>query len=83
MILACRGGHLEIVRCLVELGGAAVNLARAECGKTPMMLAARKGHLSIVRLLLQRGADRQLLCNAGRTARRYAKKHPLVQAALA
>ncbi len=60
-----------------------VNLARTACGKTPLMFAAGKGHLDIVRLLLQRGADRQLVSHRGKTARAYAKTHPLVQAALA
>ena len=76
-------GHLEIVRFLVEHGGASVNAATTD-GCTALMLACENGrHLEVVRLLLQHGADKHLLAHDGRTAHALAASHPLVQAALA
>lgn len=52
--LAAQGGHLEVVRALLERGA---NLeARNEHRDTPLILAARGGHMEVVRFLLERGA---------------------------
>ncbi|OJI79400.1 hypothetical protein ASPTUDRAFT_78790 [Aspergillus tubingensis CBS 134.48] len=49
------GGHLAIVRWLVD-AGADIH-ARDHGYWTPLVLSARGGHLEVMRFLLQRGAD--------------------------
>ncbi len=83
LFLAARNGHLEIVRMLVEQGGAAVDAAMTDHGFTALMLASAAGELETVRLLLLLGANKLLLCHGGATAHDLAAAHPLVQAELA
>ena len=52
---ACRGGHIEIARLLIE-HGADVN-ARNDDYTTPLHLACLNGDADLVRLLLSHGAD--------------------------
>lgn len=52
---AAAGGHLAIVRWLVD-AGADIH-ARDHGNWTPLVLSARGGHLEVMRFLLQRGAD--------------------------
>ena len=49
-------GRLEIVRCLVEHGGANVNAPRTADGMTALMWASQNGHVEVGGYLLQRGA---------------------------
>ena len=53
---AAKGGHLEVVRLLLE-AGADKNADRPD-GVTALMLAAYNEHLEVVRLLLDAGADK-------------------------
>jgi ankyrin repeat protein len=55
---ACRGGHLPVVRQLVE-AGANVNV-QENYGYTPLHEAAENGHLEVVELLLEHGSDPSL-----------------------
>ena len=81
-MFASEKGYLEIVRLLVERGGANVNAARTANGATALMWASENGRLEIARLLLQHGADRRALDHAGESAHGHAASHPLVQALL-
>ena len=51
---ACRAGHAEIARLLLD-HGAAVDLAKQD-GGTPLYLVCQEGHEQIARLLLEGGA---------------------------
>lgn len=54
LLVACEGGHLEVVRLLLNSG------AVPDAGGTEgfaLRSAARKGHIEVVRLLLDRGAQ--------------------------
>ena len=55
-MIACEKGHEEVVRVLVEEGGADVNKADKN-GKTPCYIAAQKGHVDVIRLLVDLVAD--------------------------
>ena len=63
---SCFGGHLNIVRLLLE-AGADTNVRDREA-RTPLILAARNGHVEIARLLLDAGADKNLQSFLGETA---------------
>ena len=56
LLIACNGGHTEIVRLLIDRGGADINLADAPDGRTPFFVACQKGHYDIVELLMHKGA---------------------------
>ncbi|KAM5354270.1 hypothetical protein ACJ41O_000920 [Fusarium nematophilum] len=63
---AAQGGHLEIVRLLIENK---VDLnAKEKNGGSPMMLAARGGFLEVVELLIENGASICMEANEGETA---------------
>ena len=49
------GGHIEVVRFLVE-NGASVNILGRD-GRTPLYFAALDGHIDVVRFLVENGAD--------------------------
>ena len=49
-----RGGHLDVVRHLVEVG-AQIDQA-TNLGATPLFIAAHRGHLEVVRHLAEVGA---------------------------
>ena len=55
LLLACRRGHCEAARVLVERGGANVNAVSIADGRTALMWASAGGHLEIVRNLVDRG----------------------------
>jgi hypothetical protein len=55
LFVAALNGHLDIVRCLVELG-ADVNCAEGT-GETPLIIAASRGHVEVVRFLVDLGAS--------------------------
>tara|TARA_B100000475_G_scaffold124846_1_gene91180 strand:+ start:120 stop:635 length:516 start_codon:yes stop_codon:yes gene_type:complete len=56
LLIACNGGHTEIVRLLIDRGGADINLADAPDGRTPFFVACQMGHYDIVELLMHKGA---------------------------
>ena len=60
---ACRRGHYEIVRQLLDSGANPNVHGSYDMVETPLSLAARHGHFDIVRLLVARGADPD--CYAG------------------
>ena len=55
LMWASGNGHLEIVRLLIERGGANVNAARTTDGATALLWASQEGHLETVRCLVERG----------------------------
>jgi hypothetical protein len=84
LYFAASAGHRSAVEML--LGAAAgvevgrrkqaadfINCAAACTGYTPLHAAADRDHAAVVRLLLDSGADAQLLCGAGQTARQLAE----------
>jgi uncharacterized protein len=52
---AAEGGHLEVVRWLVDQGAALDE--RSKDGQTALYVASEEGRTPVVRLLLERGAD--------------------------
>ena len=53
--MACRKGHLEVVRLLVEAG--ADKDKAGNHGSTPLSIARSGGHYEIAKLLVEAGAD--------------------------
>lgn len=66
LIYACFGGHVEIVRYLIQMK-ADVNAA-SDNGTTALMVAARQGNPELVRILLNAGADPNKTTESGETA---------------
>ena len=61
---ACRYGHVDIVKILIEVNEVDINLARVD-GKTPLLIAIDCGHLDVVKTLLSsRCVDYQLFKKA-------------------
>ncbi|EOD35292.1 hypothetical protein EMIHUDRAFT_363053, partial [Emiliania huxleyi CCMP1516] len=56
LYIACRFGHLEVAKLLLE-AGAAIDQARND-GSTPLLIACFKGHLEVAKLLSSYGASR-------------------------
>ena len=55
-MVACENGHEDVVRALVEEGGADVNESDRD-GSTPCHIAARNGHVDVIRMLHEYGTD--------------------------
>lgn len=70
LIYAAFGGHLDIVKTLVERGAIIDQLAPNKA--SALMFAARNGHIEVVRYLLDKGADPTLVNDQQRTARSWA-----------
>jgi ankyrin repeat protein len=72
LLAACDGGHIEVVKLLVDKGA---NLnAKDQNGQTPLMKTAASGQLDIVKILVERGADLTLTDERGDTALSMASK---------
>ncbi|XP_046548423.1 protein fem-1 homolog A-like [Haliotis rubra] len=54
--LACKGGHLEVVKYIVSQNKVNIN-SRGWKKKTPVMVAAANGHQKLVEFLIRKGAD--------------------------
>jgi ankyrin repeat protein len=63
LLIACRQGHEEVVRLLVERG--ADKYKADNCGLTPLHQACFKGHLEVVRVMLDHGTNRDTITNRG------------------
>lgn len=58
LLFAAQEGFTDVVRELVEKGGADVNQVMRGCfGVTALQMAAQNGHLETVKYLVEKGAD--------------------------
>lgn len=74
IFVACKEGHVEIVRFLLH-HGAELNRALSDTLVTPLMVACKRGHLEVVKLLLwecDRKVDELLLADRDRSAMYFA-----------
>ncbi|XP_067660337.1 ankyrin repeat domain-containing protein 50-like [Haliotis asinina] len=62
--MACRGGHLEVVKYIVSQNKVDIN-SRGWKKKTPVMVAAEMGKKDVVEFLVEHGADLSLLRGSG------------------
>ncbi|XP_067660339.1 ankyrin repeat domain-containing protein 50-like [Haliotis asinina] len=62
--LACRGGHLEVVKYIVSQNKVAIN-SRGWKKRTPVMEAAKNGHKKVVEFLVEHGGDLSLVGYSG------------------
>ena len=69
LMTAARTGNPDIVRTLLEHGGADVNARESSYGETALMWAAAENHPAAAKLLIQHGAE----INARSNALKYAK----------
>ncbi len=63
-------GDFETVKSLIALGE---DVNQKSMGKTPAIYAARFNKAEILQLLIDNGADLNIKCNKGYTAKKYAK----------
>jgi ankyrin repeat protein len=68
LLYACREGHMETVRALVEGGKTDVNLISAGDKFSPMVTAITNGHLTLAKYLLDHGANPNPATVSGLTA---------------
>jgi len=73
LIAAAYAGELEVVVCLVDVGGAEVD-ARKEDGATPLIVAAGEGNFDVVEYLVGKGADVSARNDDGCTAEEAANE---------
>ena len=66
LMYACKHGHVEVARMLLEAG--ADKDLQAEAGKTALMHASLEGRLEIAGLLVETGVDLDLQADNGETA---------------
>jgi ankyrin repeat protein len=64
LLLAVREGYAEVVRALLD-GGAGVNQVSAGDHTSPLLMAAINGQYDVAMLLIARGADPNLVSDAG------------------
>ncbi|XP_054722688.1 LOW QUALITY PROTEIN: uncharacterized protein LOC129232581 [Uloborus diversus] len=71
--IACREGHIDVVRVLIRHKANVDKLTNAQQDKlTPLMLASQKGHLDIVNLLIEHSAQVEMKDKKQRTALTHA-----------
>ncbi|CAK9110250.1 Ankyrin-1 (ANK-1) (Ankyrin-R) (Erythrocyte ankyrin) [Durusdinium trenchii] len=73
MILAARGGHLELCKWLLDIGLGQVS-ERDSCQWTPLHAGAAEGHRDLVEWLLKQGADASALDEDGHTPHSLARR---------
>ncbi|KAJ8604830.1 hypothetical protein CTAYLR_001038 [Chrysophaeum taylorii] len=76
--IACRGGHIDIVKRLLAKG--AVLDQKNKTGATALMYAAAGGFDEICKLLLDAGADVRQADKNAKTALQYAQLHSKAKA---
>ncbi|KAJ4168127.1 hypothetical protein NW754_011941 [Fusarium falciforme] len=75
LFLASRGGHLAIVKRLIESGAQIDPDAKRSNPKPALIEATKNGHVEVVRLLLERGANIETRDEDGRTPLSVALVH--------
>ncbi len=68
LLYACREGHMETVRALIESGKADINQTSGGDKFSPLVEAIVNGHLTLAKYLLDRGADPNPAAVSGLTA---------------
>ncbi len=76
LIEAAGGGHLEVVKFLLDKG-ADINVRSWNSNETPIMSATWSGHAKVIKVFIEKGADVNAVDSKGRTALTIAtdKKH--------
>lgn len=79
LVTAAEGGHLEIVRLLLDSGAEVDRESKAREGERALMVAAFEGYIEVVRLLLERGADPEKTDSFGQSPEDEADGHAEIQ----
>lgn len=58
--IACREGHFEVVKLLLECRKCTINIKSGVKCKTPLHFACESGNINIVKLLLENGAQKDV-----------------------
>ena len=74
IIVATKYGMVDVVRMLVDYGGADVN-SRSNSGFTSLHLAAQQGDADLAQDLIDLGADPNIQSAKGRTPLHHASRH--------
>jgi ankyrin repeat protein len=79
MMMACGSGHVEVASLLLDHGGVDINARHAIDSsqgpignQTALSLAANRDHPDVCQLLIERGADMEIVADAGYTALMWA-----------
>ena len=81
LYVASQGGFVEIVDCLLQVGGEKLALVHDEDGATALHVASQEGHLEVVECLAKKGGVKliEIKANDGETAMELASRQDHVK----